>query len=568
MEKTLKLVSAIALVLCCHACARQGAPTGGPKDTTPPGIDTLGSSPNFATRSNPRRLELKFDEWITLSDVPAQVVVSPPLAKKPEVTLRGKKVLVAFDEAEQFRENTTYTINFGTAVKDLHEGNPAKDLRFVFSTGDFIDSLNLKGRIVDAFTGEPIDNIAVMLYDNLADSVVRKDRPYYFSRTDKTGVYDIKNLKSGAFKVAAVEDLDQNLRWDGENERIGFVDTAVTIHDSLRGLVVMRLFKNPPKFRVIEKNAGSYGVIRLKYNASSDSAVLQPEPLPGLLVRYEKMTDSMLVWYDLSTPSAWKLMVNQDTIPVKELSREDFLKKHQLRLAADVPASAGGRKIQPAANPAAAAPVPVLVKTQTQNPLKPAVFGFNFPVVGTDTSKWLLSVDSLPVVNFTVRLDSLSPRTVRLEHNWVLGKTYTLTMLPGAVTDMWQQTNADTIRRLLTVPADKQLGGLNLRLEGMVAGQNYVVQLLDGATLVEERLVQAQARDNKLQFEKLGVATYTARIIEDKNGNGRWDAGDYWAHKQPESIISKKLESLRANWEVEATLSLNTDGEPMQKKKG
>jgi hypothetical protein len=559
MEHCLKLIFPFALCLC--ACARQGAPTGGPKDTTPPGIDTLHSTPNYATRLEPKRLELKFTEWITLSEAAAQVVVSPPLIKQPEVLLRGKTVIVKFDENEKFRENTTYTMNFGTAVKDLHEGNPATDLRFVFSTGDFIDSLILRGKATDAFTGEPVENVAFMLYDNLADTVVRKERPYYFSRTDKTGVSEIRNIKSGAFKLAAVEDLDQNLRWDGENERIGFLDTTLLMHDSMRSILSLKLFKNQPKFRVLEKNTAAYGVVRLKFSTSADSAQVMQDTVPGLKMRLEKSQDSLLIWYDLDPPSAWKLFVNKDTIPVKALSRDDFLKKHQVHLAGDAPTLPVGK------NPPATAPVAASIKTLLQNPTKPAVFLFNSPLIAVDTAKWVMTSDSAQQRQFNVALDSLISRQVKLELNWTPGKSYRLEMLPGAVTDFWGQTNTDTLRRVLNVPAEKQLGGLVLRLEGLIPDQSYVLQLLEGNTIVEERIIVGKPGNEVLAFNKLNVATYTARLVEDRNRNGRWDTGDYWAHRQPEFIFSKKLEALRANWEVEATLSPYAVSEPKKKKK-
>lgn len=560
MEHISKLM--LPLALCLFACARQGAPTGGSKDTTPPRIDTLGSTPNFATRVDPRRFELKFDEWITLSDAAAQIIVSPPLEKRPEVTLRGKRVLVRFDENEKFRENTTYTINFGSAVKDLHEGNPAKDLRFVFSTGDFIDSLSIRGRTLDAFSAEPIENVSVMLYDNFADSVVRTDRPYYFAKAEKSGVYEISNLKAGNFKLLAVEDLDQNLRWDGENERIGFLDSTLTIRDSMKGLLVVQLFKNQPEFRIIEKNTNTFGVVRLKFNASTDSVRVQAAPIVGLKTLFEKTQDSIMMWYDLEADNAWELYVNYDTVPVKALSREDFLTKHQLNFAEDVPRSAGNRKAQQ--TPKVTAPP---AKTMQQNPAKPTVFGFNYPIVSLDTAKWQLVCDSLRVYEFAVFPDSVAPRNCLFQHQWQPGKSYKLELLPGAVTDFWGQTNSDTLRRMLNILTEKQLGGLNLSISNLQEGQVYIVQLLAGNRIVETQVFKAAVKDKKLIFSNLNVTTYSVRLIEDRNNNGRWDTGDYWAHRQPEPIISKKLEALRANWEIEASISLNPDGEARKRKK-
>ena len=105
-------------VLVFFACARQGAPTGGPKDTTPPQVDSIASSPNFSTRFQESRIQLTFDEWIVLKDAPTQVLISPPLAKRPDITLKGKTVVVKFAEGEVLRPKTTYTINFGNAVVD------------------------------------------------------------------------------------------------------------------------------------------------------------------------------------------------------------------------------------------------------------------------------------------------------------------------------------------------------------------------------------------------------------------------------------------------------------------
>ena len=553
----------LPLALALFACARQSVPTGGPKDTTPPGIDTLRSTPNFATRFYPQKIELKFDEWVTLSEANAQVVVSPPLAKKPEVTLSGKTVVVKFDKNEKFRDSSTYTINFGTAVKDLHEGNPAKDLRFVFSTGDFIDSLKVKGRIVDAQTGEPVDNVSVMLYDNPEDSVLRKERPYYFSRTDKTGVFEIRNVKAGVFKLAAFEDGDQNLRWDGENERLAFLDTLVQVRDSMRGLLSLRLFKNQPKFRPVEKNAGTFGVVKLKFSATTDSALVRTEALDGLKTLQEKTPDSILVWYDLEPGQAWSLFVNNDTVPVKALSREEFLKQHQLRLAGDVPATAGGKKLQQAPPPGT---VPS-IKTIQQRPDKPALFQFNYPVTSVNAMQWSLITDSTVITGFTLQTDSLSPRDVRMSFPWVAGKSYKLELLPGAVTDFWGQINADTLRRIISVPGDKQLGGLILKVENLQVGKRYVLQLLNGAVAEETTTFTAENATKSITFSKLTVAAYSVRLVEDVNGNGRWDTGDFRFRRQPEPVVSKKLDPLRANWELEASVSLNTDGAQEKKKK-
>ncbi|MDO8368918.1 MAG: Ig-like domain-containing protein [Saprospiraceae bacterium] len=571
--------SFIILIMCLAACARQGAPAGGPKDTKPPGIDTLASTPNFSTRFDKKRIQLKFDEWVVLSDVGTQIVVSPPLAERYEVLLKGRTVVVNFDKDEVFRPNTTYTLNFGTAVKDLHEGNPAKDLRFVFSTGDFIDSLSFRGVINDAFSGEPVENVSVMLYENFADSAVRKERPYYFSRTDKTGQYEFKNLRSGTFRVVAIEEIDNNLKWDGEAERIAMLDSALVLTDSLRGSVNLKLFKNQPKFRLVGQNTNRYGMVKLGFSVPLNDFETQTIAPPGLRTLLEKTSDSLILWYDLpSVDSAWALLFsatalrNQDsvlqgagskfdTIVVKKLSRSAFLTSHPIIFGDDAPpATKTGR-----GKTIGAPPKPNAVKTIVQSPILPARLPFNVPIVAYDTARWFLTVDSSRLTAFTVRSDSTSTRRFSVAFDWKQGKTYTLMLLPGALTDFWGTPNADTLIRNFNVPTDKQLGTLALTLEKIRPGTGYVLQLLNGATLEEERSFIAESTSKKLVFNQLQVAAYNARLIEDLNQNGRWDTGDFTTQRQPERIFNKKLDPLRANWELEVSFSTESISEKKKK---
>lgn len=543
------------LALALVSCARQGAPTGGPKDSTPPSVDTLFSTRNYSTRFKPSKIELRFDEWVTISDAASQIVVSPPLAKRPEVILRGKTVTLTFDPSEQLRDSATYTINFGTAIKDLHEGNAAKDLRFVFSTGDLIDSLRVSGRVTDALTGDPVENISVMLYDIAADSVVRKSRPYYFSRTDKSGRFDIRNVKAGRFKVAAIEDADQNLRWDGENEKIAFLDTLLSVRDSAQNIVSLLLFKNQPKYRLSEKNNDSYGLVRLKFSGSADSALVRTDTVPGLNIVQERTPDSVLVWYDLPADSSWNLLVNNDTVKIKALSKDIFLKKHSVYLDGDAP-RADVKQI-PAAN---------FIKNVQHTPGKLLSLLFNAPIVSADTSLWVIVSDSVRIRNYAWTSDSTQPRRLRLDVNWQPGTSYKLALLPGAVTDWWGSKNTDTLRRQINIPAEKQLSSLTINVDRLVPGDQYVLQLLNGPNAEEERVFRASTTRETFLFPRLPVAPWLARVFHDSNQNGRWDTGDYYLHRQPEANFTKKIEGLRANWELSVDFSLNS-GEIGQKKK-
>lgn len=544
-------------LLLLSSCARQGAPTGGPKDTTPPRVDSLTSTPNYAVRFQEKKIELRFNEWVTLSEVATQVVVSPPLRTKrvPDISLKGKTVVVEIPENDTLRPNTTYTINFGNAIKDLHEGNPAKDLRFVFSTGDFIDSLSVAGIVTDAYKLEPVENVAVMLYDDLADSVLLKSKPFYFARTDKTGQFKIPNVKTGRFKVVAVDDKDQNLLWNGGDERLAFLlEPVALVGDSIQSKpLALRLFQDQPLLRSKDRVSRNFGQVKINYNGPPDTIALRSDP-PGLRLIPEKQGDTLLVWYDRTDSTAWRVLAGRDTIQVKSTTRAAFMRNHRCtwgdELAA-APAAGAGRRVS---RTTAAPPPTVSIKTISQHPARRAMLPFNFPIEKVDTTRWNIVQDSIDITSFSVLPDSASPRNLTLRLDWKPEKHYLLTLLPGAITDLYGTSNADTLRRKFSVLSEKQLGDLNLTLKDLLPGTPYFLQLLNGVNLETERRFAATAAEQKILFRQLPAATYTARLIEDRNGNARWDAGRYFDRRQPEPLFQKQLPALRANWEVEATM--------------
>lgn len=535
-------------------CARPVAPTGGPKDTTPPQVVPEKSTPNLSTLFTGREFQLTFDEWVVLQDVGAQVLVSPPLAKRPEITLKGRTVTFKFDKEETLRPNTTYTVNFGTAVKDLHESIPAKDLRFVFSTGDTIDSLTVSGSAVDAFSGDPLENMTIMLYDQADDSVIARERPYYMARTNKSGQFAIPNVRAGAFKCVAIDDVNQNLKWDGPAERIGFPDSLVQVGDSTRGIPTLRVFAPPPPLRLLTQNANRFGLIKLGFSAAPDTLELQPD-LPGIRWLRDRDQDTVLIWYDRPDSVAWNLIAGPDTVRVKALSRNAFLAGHRLVFGDEQtgPAPAGRRRSN---QPDETTP-PKTARQVRVIPVKPglpAELPFNTPIVRIDTSLCRVEVDSAFIRTFDLKPDTSRQRILLLNLPDEEGKKYELTLLPGAITDFYGISNADTLARAFAVPEQKQLGTLNLNLGSLKPGTAYVLRLMNGNNLEQERVFTAEEPEQRFSFPQLQPTTYTAQLIEDTNGNRRWDPGDYFQHRQAEVVFSKKMEALRANWELEANL--------------
>lgn len=282
---------------------------------------------------------------------------------------------------------------------------------------------------------------------------------------------------------------------------------------------------------------------------------MKTDTIPGLNVIQERTPDSILVWYNLPTDSAWNLLVNNDTVKVKTLSKEDFLKKHRIYLAGDAPGT--DQKKTSASN---------FLKTVQHIPGKFLSLLFNAPIVATDTSLWVLASDSVPVRQFLPEPDSTHTRQIRLNMNWQPGVSYKLELLPGAVTDLWGNKNTDTLRRQINIPAEKQLSSLTININLLIPGEQYVLQLLNGPNAEEERVFIASTPKETLLFPRLPVAPWLASVFHDSNRNGRRDTGDYYLHRQPEDNYTKKIEGLRANWELSVDISLNPDERDQKKK--
>ena len=527
------------VLLTFSQCASPLPPSGGIKDEIPPKIDTLKSSRNFQTNFKKQRIELTFDEWIVLEDVFNQVIVSPPLNGKPEIKLKGKTVRFDFPEEDTLRANTTYTINFGEAVKDLTEKNPADQLRFVFSTGDFIDSLRMSGQIVDAFTGEPEEDVLFLLYENQADSVVRTERPFYFAKTKEEGRFQIENVKAGVYKGFALKDVNFNYLFDLDNEEIAFPDSLIEISAEKAPSVQVRLFAEEERLRLMDNDVQRYGQAVLQFNKRPSNYELTYDDL-GQKVRINEMEDSVKVWYDLPQAEYWKIYVQQDTnwydtVQVRPLERGDFFESAELK----------------ALNLNATTPKKV-------NPIKAVQLLFNHPIEIMDTSLVQLLEDSvkLRVVPSVLEVDSTLGQSIRLRHSWKEGIVYELVFLPGALTDFFGLQN-DTIRQSYIVEERKRFGNLNLTLTDLDTTEAYVVQLMFRKdNLVEEFQINEVSRFQR-NFVALPPGQYSIQIITDRNRNGKWDTGKYDAKRQPEEIIIRPLEQqLRANWDVEATISL------------
>ncbi len=524
-------------------CAVQGALDGGAVDKQAPKIDSLKSSPNFVTKFEKKAIKLTFDEWIVLENPQNQVVVSPPLSEKIDLKLNGKTVEFNFGKNEILRPNATYTINFGESIKDLTAGNKA-EIRYVFSTGDVIDSLKIKAQIINSFTREPMENVLFMLYDKLEDSVVVKERPFYFSKSDKIGFCEIQNVRKGIFKAFALEDGNINYKYDLAAEKIGFLTQNIDSQDSTKGKIyTIEISETPKKLQLLDKITSTYGQAKLIFSQEAKNINVTWEDKNQRILR-ENDGDTLRIWYDNKTPDAWKIFVLKDTVKLKNLSREDFLKKSKLQLSNNVKSSRGNK---------------FSTESTSVIPGKPFTNNWNFPIVKIDTSKIKCVEDSTKkILPISATIDSLSARKINFKAKWTEGKNYTLTFLPGAVIDFFEQKN-DTLREKLWTEKRKDYGDLTVNYVNFQAKSQYLVQLAtESGALIEEKKVR-NSEKGKVVFNVLSPIKYKVRIVTDNNKNGKWDGSDYFKNTQAEPIFIKVLEELKPNWELETDIDISIE---------
>ena len=542
------------------SCANIVMPTGGPRDTMPPKIVAEKSTPNFQTRFQKQRIILSFDEWIKLEDAFNQVVVSPPLNKRPEVSLHGKSVWIDFDKNEILKENATYTINFGNAVKDLNESNPAKDLRFVFSTGAVIDSLSVIGEVVDALNGQPVEGALLMLYDNLADSVVRTSKPFYFGRTNKQGLTTIENVREGVFKVFALADKDLNYTFNQDIENIGFLDSFLTVNkdflplkidttgikntDSLRqtalgkspNKVKIQLFSPEKQQKIVSKELDKYGQIRLLYSKSPETVRLSWDSI-GQAIKTDKIRDSLLIFYDIKDATTWNLYARNDsgktdTLRIRPKGRADFLAKN--KLSALNLGTIGSKK-----------------------PNQDFYIDFNFPIENIDTQGIsLIDTSGAKALPLSIGLDI---RRLVLKAPFEEGHVYDLVIRPKTLVG-WAGLSHDTIKSRIVALPKKEFGDILLKINGLDTNKHYLYQLVSNSGVIVHSQTISKTSAVEKRFDTLIPDQYSLVVVEDRNANGRWDTGDYDKKQQPERLVTKKADSaLRANWELEIILDWSND---------
>ena len=544
------LISIAFLTL--YGCAKQGMPTGGPKDTEPPRI--LSASPaNSTLNFNGDEFYIAFDEYVVLKDVENNILVSPPLKNKPEYRTKGKGVQVRLKDT--LLENTTYLFQFKNAIADFNEGNLLPSLNYVFSTGSYIDSMTVGGRVTEALTHEPLEDAVSVWLMSLSDgeifmttwgdSTASAPTIAYTTRCDKDGTFRFNHIRPGTYNIFAIKDENKNQQLD-PGEGVAFLPQHVEAKNSKDSVVVgntlhsaadidtVQLFLFTPKNdkqRITSSNFVAAGKIRI----TSMLPMTDPTILSG---------DEEVTWHlnkSRDTLTLWTFRQKCDSIQLIVSDPSGIQDTMRLRWR---PKKAGLNQL----------PQNNIRLNYSKLPFFDTLaILFSTPLAALQSGDSIVTIMRLKdsSVTFCSALLYYDFLKAAIPYNFIQGEKYAVSIAKGRLKDLYNQ-DIDSLRAVVEVSRADDYGNLKMQLvdSGNSVESPLTVQLLDekGKVLSERSAVV----NDYVEFKNLKPAKYRIRAIVDDNGNGKWDTGDFAHRLQPERVLYfPKILDIRANWDFD-----------------
>ena len=591
----------MVVALCIYACANRGYPEGGPKDETPPQV--VEEVPlSYTTNFKAKRVNIYFDEFVQLNDINNKFIFSPPVKKDPKVSLKGKYVQVAIPDS--LRENTTYSLDFADAIVDNNESNPLGFYRYVFSTGERIDTLELGGTVVNAESYEPVLGVLVALYEKSGDSIPLKELPDYIARTDSSGNFRLTNLREGHYRVMAIEDANRDKMYTPESEMFAWMDTTV--------FPIVEPATRVDTFRVIEKIVEADTILRdsivrtdyLAYGPSNLYLRLFLEKLTQLYLVEDDRKEREQLNFIFSIPGENGLEVTLwDTLATEPLPQDWYFKEHSAGndtltlwikdstvykkdtlnvILSYMRSDSTGQweRYSDTARYTFRAKEKKEGKSKKKDEDAPKVefleiksnisgdldlgarlyLEFSRPINKStlDSIRVLEKVDTVyQLIPFQVVEDSLRVRRVFVDAAWKAGGEYQLQIDSATIYDIYGRFN-DKLEKKFKVRTEEYYGKIMVNVRGVDCPT--IVQLYKAENGKSENgkrtynVVQSKVveQDGEVVFPLLPEGKYCVRAILDRNGNGVWDTGLYLKHRQPEEIVYLRGEiAVKQNFDVE-----------------
>jgi hypothetical protein len=511
------------IILCLlafwYACAQITPLSGGEKDTAPPQV--LKTIPdNKSTSVSPQKVYIEFDEFIKLNNIQKQFLSSPALKNQPKFKLKGKVLIIELSDTLQ--PNTTYTFSFGNSIADITENNPIEDFQYVFSTGAFIDSLQIGGTVLDAFSLKPDEKLYVLLYKNLTDTFF-KTTPSYVGITQKNGTFKIKHIKHGTYKILALKDVNANYLYDLPNEKIGFLTNKILLDSNLFDIKIRTYIPEncTPKIKTTKELANGVFLVEFDHIQHNDfnAQILFPENTKT--ITYKNGDSLLLMSLNLKNNDSISVNISNANISNTINFRYRLPKDSSVQVS--------------------------LVKSISTTSKPNFTFLSSLPVT-VDHTKILLLNDSLPE-EFLVNTTAENRWTIHI--NNAKNKIYKLYYLPGSIKNIYNKVNDDTIRFDLRVQDENNFGNLKVNINPQFDLPFFII--LKDKNDKELSRTATYTGKTTVEFLHLVPNNYSIYCVIDENNNNIWDCGNIEQNILPERVIGFKNNPIKIlqNWDQE-----------------
>ncbi|WP_417428675.1 Ig-like domain-containing protein [Halpernia sp.] len=523
----------ILITLFTISCARVGSPVGGKKDTIAPKF--LGSNIDSARVNVPRNikeLRLDFDEYITLKDINKNLIISPPIKQITKIipsNLATKFLLIQWKDT--LAENTTYSFNFGNSIIDFNEGNPLPYYNFAFSTGDKIDNLYISGVVKDAFangknsTANKDQNIVVGLFQ-VKDSMDFRQKPYYITKADPDGYFELNYLSPGKYKIIAFEDENSNSVFDNGKEKIGFQKEDIDLKQNISGLN-LKIYPSKKPQKYVEWKSQTGGILLLFEGNPEDVKVTSNDNLlKNYKVIHQPKSDSVNIYFDAQRENIG--LQNSQNLKFKyEIgSKKDSVSlfyKHDPKNLMEL-SNRNGNLLPPK---------------------KDFKIYSNLPVENILPEKFSLVSDSLKQ-DFKAGISKTNPHEIFIKSDFKEGKKYQLTVLKESVSSYFESIEK-SYQFNFEIDKAENYGSFTLNLINKPE-HPFWIELVNN----EDKVAYSKkSTELENKFTELKPRVYSVRILVDNNENGVWDTADFMTQTYAEDVFSfnKKLE-VKPFWEI------------------
>ncbi len=557
----LKLIYSFYFIIIISSCAKISPLEGGYKDTLSP-ILIYSNPKNHSINFKEKVFSFEFDEIIDASGLSQKLIISPYFNNTPELKFKKNNLLLTFDSS--FKENTTYILNFADGVKDITEGNPAKNTKLVFSTGNKIDSSFISGFVLDPLKNKFVEGALVVLYNKKDSLGLFNKKPLYFSFSNKDGGFLIENIKSGEYKMYSFIDENQSFIAESKNEAFGYLPNNLKL-DSFISNINISLFKeNPQKLKLDRKRERG-----LVYELTYSKYIKKVNVYTKGFINYSLNDNNLLRFYKgkLKQDSVFVIVEAFDSLQEKttdslfvsfgkESKRVSKL-SHQLKT-----------------NYRNDLDDTLLLNFSFSKPINNKLFSFSFYVdtvfyTGPYYSKsvWnknktknktklylnqkavALFVDSLKnkAIADSLIYEKDSIYTFFKNYYKKLKKDRVFFVVPkGSVVSVEKDT-LNKIEKNFLFRGKDFYGSVSGSISGL--GTKVLVQLVSENF---SRIYKNKKLNNNFYFNKVEPGKYYIKIIIDNNENNKWDYGSILKNIGSEEIIyyKEKIE-VRPNWIIE-----------------